>query len=455
MERLSAKKKVAIVRQYLSGRSYGEIAAKSGVSKGTVSNMVADLKAGRFPEAEDVVDQIELLRELSLDLKQSRLSPSQCAIGLTVLTRISECGLDLADIDRWSPILKSAGGEAEVQEFVSMMYSIQEVQKRTGLSLEELDNKVHELERKASDLEPMSRRHEDYTGQLAELTKQRENLISTVAGLEDKYKLLNPRVKDLENRERDLSSRIRNMEVKAEKAEVTIATLNKERQRLLGIGLSFEALGELSQRVHVIAQRHHISPAELQERLLQELENLSEGLRLETLIQTRQAELQEQEQTLALARQDSETLKAVADSLKQEKASLEASIKNTREKVSTEIAKIIPAGRDAINGVVDEFQRGYKEVLADVCRLRNEALEVGIEVGRYKEMLQSNQWLSDLLALVRGEETVKGKRVRVIILLILRGVLAWLMHNEPSNLQFSTLPSSIRNLIGELEKWKA
>jgi len=60
MQKLSAKKKVATVKQYLSGLSYDEIAAKSGVSKGTVSNVVADLKAGRFPEAADVVDHIAI-----------------------------------------------------------------------------------------------------------------------------------------------------------------------------------------------------------------------------------------------------------------------------------------------------------------------------------------------------------------------------------------------------------
>ena len=97
MERLSAKKKVAIVRQYLSGLSYDEIATKSGVSKGTVANVVADLKAGSFPEAADVGEHIELLRELSLDLKRSKLSLGQCATGLLLLNRINECGLDLAD----------------------------------------------------------------------------------------------------------------------------------------------------------------------------------------------------------------------------------------------------------------------------------------------------------------------------------------------------------------------
>ena len=150
MERLSAKKKVTVIRQYLSGLSYDEIAAKCGVSKGTVANVVADLKAGRFPEAADAAEHIEQLRELSIDLKRSRLNPGQCATGLILLTRINECGLDPADIDRWPMILKSAGNEDEAQEFARLVYSIQEVQKRTGLSLEALDNKAHELERKAA-----------------------------------------------------------------------------------------------------------------------------------------------------------------------------------------------------------------------------------------------------------------------------------------------------------------
>jgi DNA-directed RNA polymerase specialized sigma24 family protein len=56
MERLTAKRKLAVVRLYFSGLSYDEIAAKSGVSKGTVANVVAELKAGTVPEAADVTE---------------------------------------------------------------------------------------------------------------------------------------------------------------------------------------------------------------------------------------------------------------------------------------------------------------------------------------------------------------------------------------------------------------
>ena len=75
MEKLTVKKKLAVVRLYLSGLSYDEIAARSSVSKGTVANVVTELKAGMVAEAADIGEHIELLRELSLDLKRSKLSP--------------------------------------------------------------------------------------------------------------------------------------------------------------------------------------------------------------------------------------------------------------------------------------------------------------------------------------------------------------------------------------------
>lgn len=454
MERLSVRKKVAVVRQYLSGLSYDEIAAKGGVSKGTVANVVADLKAGRFPEAADAVEHIELLRELSLDLKLSKLTPGECALGLAVFTRIGECGLDPAEIDRWLLIIKSMGSEEEAQEFVRLAYSVQEVQKRTGLSLEDLDNKAHELERKAADLEPISRQHKDCKKQLAELTRQRENLTSAVAGLQEKYQLLNPRVKDLGEREQDLSHRITDMELRAQKAETTFTTLSKEMQRLQDIGLSFEELAEFNERLQVAAKRHAIKPDGLRNRLLHELESLDKGLGLEALIQSRQQELDEMEQATTNTKKELETAKAVVASLKQEKANLEASIKDTRETVSKEIMKIIPAARDTINRLVEELRHGNNDALVEVRRLRDEALEVGKEVGRYEEILEANQWLTELLAMVQGDEGIEGKRVRVIMLPVLRGAAAWLKHYEVGNIWFSTMLLATSNLIRELEQWK-
>ena len=454
MERLSARKKSALVRQYLSGLSYDEIAVKSHVSKGSVANVVADLKAGNFPEAADVGEHIELLRELSLDLKRSKLSPGQCATGLLILNRINESGLDPADIDRWPMILKSVSNEDEAQEFVRLVYSIQEVQQRTGLDLEALGNKAQELERKASALEPMSDKLKDCKKQLAELTRQREELATTVAGLDEKYKLLNPRVKDLERREQALSRRIAHMEPKAQEAETTLSILNGEIQRLNDIGLSLEELAGLNDRLRVIAQHHAIEPSELKSRLLHEMETMDKVLALEALIQTRQKELDRTEQAINKGKKEIETTKAVTGSLRQEKANLEASIKKTRERVSREIARIIPIAEDTIDRLGKELWRGNEEALVEIRRLKDEAVQVGREIGRCEGILQLNQWLNELVALARGEENIEDKRVRTIALLILRGVAAWLKRHEPNNVRLSTILFATNSMIRELEQWK-
>jgi len=452
MERLTAKKKLAVVRLYLSGLSYDEIAAKCGVSKGTVANVVAELKAGMIPEAADVGEHIELLRELSLDLKQSKLTPGQCAVGLILLTRISECGLDPADIDRWPMILKVVRNEDDAKEFVRLIYSIQEVGQRSGLGIEALDNKVHELEKKAADLEPVSDKMKDSKKELAELTKQRDELGKSVAILEQKNELLTPRVNELEKREQNLSRRIADMEPKAEKAERTLSALKGDTQKLEDMGFSLRELAEFNEKLQDIAQRHTIKPCELRSRLLHELQTLDKGLALEALIQSRQQELDKTGQALVRTKKEAETARAVVGSLEQERTNLEESIKEMKEKVMREIAKIVPLAQDAVTKFGKDLRCGNDEALAEIRRLKDEAVDVGREVGQYEGILQSSEWLNELLALVQGEENIAGKRVKVIALLVVRALHTWL--KRQGSLSVTLLLYAVETLIGELERWK-
>jgi hypothetical protein len=452
MERLTPRKKLSVVKLYLSGLTYDEIASKAGVGKGTVANIIADLKAGNFAEAADVGEHIELLRDLSLDLRRLNLSAGQCATGLILLNRINECGLDPGDIDRWPMILKLIRNEDDAREFVRAVYSIQDVQRRTGMGLEALDNKVQDLEKKLADLEPLSNKIGDRKKELAKLTKQRDELASTVALLEQKSELLSPRVKDLEERQKALSRRIADMEPKAEKAEITLSALNSEMQKLKNIGLSLKELAEFDQKLELVAQRHAIKSTELRGRLLHELENLDKALGLETLIENRQRELDEAERAFARVKSEEENTRAVVDSLKKEKTNLEASIKEMTEKVAKEIAKTVPLAQDTIRKLEEELRHGNEEALAEMRRLKDEAMEVGTEVGRLEGILRVSQWLRELMTLVQGEDGVEGKRVRVITLLVLRGFHVWLERQRSVSLRL--LQCTLETLINELEAWQ-
>ena len=454
MERLSTRKKLSIIGQYFSGFSYDEITSKTGVSKGSVANVIAELKAGAFPETSGLGDQLELLRELSVDLKRSKLSPGQCATGLAVLDRIKECGLTPADIDRLPLILKSAGSEAEAQEFVNLVHSIEEVTERTGLSLDGLDNKVHALEKKASELEPIAKKRDDCRKELAGLAEQRNELTALLAGLKEKYDILNPRVKDLEKREQDLLRRNKEMEDVVEKAETTLAALKKEKQRLMEIGLSLEGLGELNQVAQSIAKRYKVTSTDLMSRMLKYLKNLDKAMSLEEIVAGLKKEIKEKERAASLAQQRLDNLEADIGSSKQEKERLEANIKHTREELGNEIAKIIPSARDAITQLKKEMQSGHDEALTEMRRLMDEIIGVGKDIGRLEQIVQSSQWLIDLLVLVRGDDNIAAEQVQVIVLKVLRGFAVWLKRNEAHNFRFSLLLNTVMNLIKEIELWK-
>lgn len=453
MDKLSAKKKTTVIKLYLSGLSYDEIAVKTGVSKGTVANIVAELKAGAFPEAADAAEQIELLRELSLDLKHSGLSPGQCAVGLTVLNRVKECGLEAADIDRLPLILKAAGSEQEAKEFIQLVYRIHESQKKSGLTLEQADEKLHELEARAAQLDPALKQIKELRQKIVVLTRRRDDLIPVVNNLEQKYALLNPRVKDLEKRENDLSLRVKDETARTEKAETALAALTREKKKLQEAGFSPEDLAQFNDRCRAIAARHHIAVSGLRDRLLHELESLEKGLTLEAQLEDKQAELHKCEQMVMSVKKDCESLKAATATLEQQKAVLEASIKTTRDRVVEEIGKIVPAARETISRLAKELQLGNEAVLADVRHLKDQALEVGKEIGRYEGVVKVNQWLLELLSLAHGEEDLEAQRVRTIMLQVLRGGQSW-MKRIKAKTGLMTPTYATERLIEELEQWQ-
>lgn len=383
MEKLSAKKKLTVVKVYLSGLSYGDIAVKSGISTGAVAGIVQELKGGGFPEAADLDDQVELLRELSLDLKHSGLAPGQCAVGLAVIKRIHECGLEVADIERWPEILKLAGTEDQAKEFIQKVYLIQDAEEETGLTIDEIDGKIQKMEAKAAELQPTLDKIDEKTHEIIELEKKRDALTPVVNGLEQQYAMLNPIVKDLQARQSDLVKQIKEEEAITAATQAALATWSKENKKLGKAGFSLETLVEFNDRARVIAARHHIPMSALRERLLHELEILDKGLGLEAMVEARQTELNNRQEALTSAKNEIKKLEVAIGSLTEKKANLEADIKSTRDKVIEEIDKIVPTAKEMLYKLAGELQQGNDEILGTVQHLKDEALETGKEIGRY------------------------------------------------------------------------
>jgi septal ring factor EnvC (AmiA/AmiB activator) len=482
MEKLSLKKKLLVIRLYTEGYSYSEIAARAGVGKGSIGTIITDLKAGRFPQFGDLSEHLELIRELAVDLRQSGLTPVQASVGVMVLSRLHKLGVEPSEIEGLSALYRTLTTEGtDMQSFIRVALSLEEIRKRTGLSVEELEIKVKDLEESASRLEPLAKEAADYEVGLTELTKQRESLAEEVSGLEERHEILEDNVRDKEQRETEISNRVSNLEDRAQSADERLTTTRKDLKELSGIGMSPDNLSAFAQRVKVVAQRHTMKPEVIYSKLMDELEQLDEGLGLDTINKAKNQELRRIDSAIRKGEDESMAISNTNEKLRQERselkavlseerrhitnnivainriaentiAELEAAILEERRHITKGFEAIITAAENTIAELNQNLSSGIDESVAEVNKLRDRTLQLGKELGQYNEMIESNKWLKGLLALVKDDE-VEPEKVRVIGITVLRSILSWMKHYyENSNSPWWLV--SISNLIGELERWK-
>jgi len=240
MQRLSSRKQLSIIKLYLDGHSYDEIATRCGVSKGSVSNVISELKAGHILDVQGPAEQLELLRELSSDIRRHHLTPGQAILGLTVLSRLQELGIEPSDVEGWAAIFRElVPNEAELSTFTHAAstfthaaLALQEIQERTGLSVEALEKKAGGLEREVARLEPIAKELERCPQELEELKKRKQILVNEIEQFEKRYKPLQQSVTQMERREKELFHRLQGLEGKAQASDEKLAAARSDLKTL-------------------------------------------------------------------------------------------------------------------------------------------------------------------------------------------------------------------------------
>lgn len=454
MKELTLKKRLQVVYLYFCGLSFDVISAKAGVSKTTVANIITELKAGNFPEAADVVDQIETLRELAVNLTKLKLTAGQSAVGIAILNRIYELHLDPADMERWPLLLNSIKTQDDAQELIDVAYAVRGIQKESGLSLPALEEKVKKLGESLKELEAVNAKIDEAKIQLKEFIKKIGDLTAEVSSLDGKFKWLVPRVQELETREAGLLNQYKTMLSEEAEAKATIATLNSQLKKLEKTGLCVETLADFNQKLEAVAKRHGIKASTVRERLLRELRYLSKGLGLETLVKNEKQILKETNQAIDKRNGEKVALEAALDNLQQQKQDMEASIKEITTSVRLEIEHIVPVAQDTVKKITEDLKNGCTEVLSEVHRLKDESINVGQDIGQYEGILKESEWLKKLTTLLHGGNDVDATDVRIIALLVNRGITAWLGQHGTKSPSIGLMALNADKFLREVEQWQ-
>jgi chromosome segregation ATPase len=259
MQELSASKKLAVIRYYLRGDSYDTIAARAGVSKGTVAAIVADLKAGRVPEVQEPADLIDLLRELAVDCRKANSTPERAMVGISALSRLQELHIEPAEIDSWATVYRQLSqDESKTQAFIRTALLLDEVREGSGLTLDGLEARVQELQEEVARLEPKVKQLRQCEKDLQNLQKRAKATTVEVTSLEKRRDDLRNEVVQKEKRETELIRRVEGLEERAGLAETRLAAGRTGLGLLDELGLSSQELAGFAQRVAGIAQHQRL-----------------------------------------------------------------------------------------------------------------------------------------------------------------------------------------------------
>lgn len=105
MKELTSTKRLEVAQYYLLGHTYSDIEAGTGVSHGSIVNIVREIESGDLTISGTLSDQIDDLRQLSFNLKKKCLETSQAILGISFFERLQELGIVPESLARWSELV--------------------------------------------------------------------------------------------------------------------------------------------------------------------------------------------------------------------------------------------------------------------------------------------------------------------------------------------------------------
>jgi multidrug efflux pump subunit AcrA (membrane-fusion protein) len=190
VERFSDATRHEIVRRMIVHSDVEKVAAAVGVSETTVRNVWNEYANGAFPQYQEFLPHVEVIRRMDSELQALGISVGQAAIGLDVYRALLELKIEPTELQRILRMLKEVAGGTILAEFGKAVQELARVMADTGLSFNQVESlvvtKKSELETLQSKLRSIA---EEITSNEAKKTESRESLELTLKqnGLTTQY----------------------------------------------------------------------------------------------------------------------------------------------------------------------------------------------------------------------------------------------------------------------------
>jgi predicted nucleic acid-binding Zn-ribbon protein len=400
MKEISRAKRQEVVQYYLLGHSYEEIARETGVSHGTVANIVREVDNGALAIPGSAFDQVNDLRQLSLDLKKKSLEPSHALLGLLLFERLRALGISPELVDKWADLIKTfAPVDFPAKDFFEVALSLLELESSEGKPFEDLADEYKRLQevvpRLGKEVDALRESKSQLSKQIGLLGTQLEEMKGVKKKLDNEVEIQTTNLKELklstkeieEERVR-LKKEVQDLQRKRVRLSSEVDGKEESLRRLNDIGLADEDLLRLRTFLERMGESEGISPEQVKERFFLALSLFGEVSELEKRRET------EAQKVKALSKEKS-VLDGKIKELEKMKSTLEGEIDISASSISQKIQGIGLQASQQIEQQVSDIRKQLDDLFSD-------ALKAGEEVG---QMLQTVR---------KGEESQKSLKTFLV-----------------------------------------
>jgi DNA-binding XRE family transcriptional regulator len=249
MRELSPQQKNMVIKMFLEGYSYDEIANKFGVAKGSITNIVEEVRTGSLSLPSDIARYVDDLRKIAVDMKKSNTNISELLPCLTIHSKLKSMGIRDHQIDSWLDICRQIASEdVSNRQFAKTALELARLMSKTGMSYESL---VADYAKQSELLKSTQVKIANYKRRIKELrrnlTKQQKHNAKSIQLLEKELAVATENHnKSKERMKADLDKHLAENKLSWEKVDLVIALLNK---KLSEAGLTETQVKEVSEEI--------------------------------------------------------------------------------------------------------------------------------------------------------------------------------------------------------------
>ncbi len=410
MKEVPRRKRMEVAILYLTGHTYRQIEEETGVSHGSVANVIRELEEGALTIPGVATDEVDDLHQLALEIKSRGLTTSQALIGLSFFQQMRALEITPVDIQLWSRLVQELKlPDFPVRDFLNTAMRLHQLEVTQGKSFEVLIREYTVCQTEADKLQglidSLNKQKSELTGEAKRLSKKLEDMKLQKRKLTGEIGIQMSKLKELKSRLNDVEKEVSSLRYETQQLQRRKTELSSEvdaKEELLGklseMGFSEEELFRVKGFIERISEKSNGEISQVREDffLALSLYNDMSDLKLKV---------------------DSE--KARVEELSKRKSMLSGEItglETRKQLLLGEIGAAVISTSERLKGLGEESALQLGEQL-DVMKkqfdnLLAEALVTGQGIGQMKKMVKDgqeaeaslNEFIAEVKAKVGGNQ---------------------------------------------------